>query len=40
MIAVPVAEIDLAAQLSHDQRLQAEGWSGLVLASLFVPQLG
>ncbi|WP_313318303.1 dermonecrotic toxin domain-containing protein [Pseudomonas sp.] len=40
MIAVPVAEIDLAAQLSHDQRLEAEGWSGLVLASLFVPQLG
>ncbi|QHG66367.1 dermonecrotic toxin domain-containing protein [Pseudomonas putida] len=40
MIAVPVAQIDTAAQAEHDRRMVAEGWAGLTLASLFVPQLG
>jgi len=40
MIAVPVAQIDAAAQAEHDRRIAAEGWAGLTLASLFVPQLG
>lgn len=40
MIAVPVAEIDTATQAEHDRRMAAEGWAGLTLASLFVPQLG
>lgn len=40
MIAVPVAQIDTAEQAEHDRRMAAEGWSGLTLASLFVPQLG
>ncbi|NQD76388.1 dermonecrotic toxin domain-containing protein, partial [Pseudomonas sp. CM27] len=40
MIAVPVAQIDSAAQAEHDRRIAAEGWAGLTLASLFVPQLG
>lgn len=40
MIAVPVADIDTAARADHDRRMAAEGWAGLTLASLFVPQLG
>ncbi|MGJ7551987.1 dermonecrotic toxin domain-containing protein [Pseudomonas alloputida] len=40
MIAVPVAQVDAAAQAEHDRRMAAEGWAGLTLASLFVPQLG
>lgn len=40
MIAVPVGAIDAAVRADHDRRLAAEGWEGLTLASLFVPQLG
>ncbi|MFV3288627.1 NEL-type E3 ubiquitin ligase domain-containing protein [Pseudomonas sp. NY11955] len=40
MIAVPVARLDREVQRQHDQRLAAEGWALLSLASFFVPGLG
>ncbi|MDH1571727.1 NEL-type E3 ubiquitin ligase domain-containing protein [Pseudomonas sp. GD03746] len=40
LIAVPVARLDRAVQREHDQRLAAEGWTLLNLASFFVPGLG
>ncbi|HDS1819189.1 TPA: hypothetical protein QEM96_003872 [Pseudomonas putida] len=40
MIAVPVARLDREVQRAHDQRLAAEGWALLNLASFFVPGLG
>lgn len=40
MIAVPVARLDREVQRQHDQRLAAEGWALLNLASFFVPGLG
>lgn len=40
MIAVPVARIDREVQRAHDERLAAEGWALLNLASFFVPGLG
>ncbi|ATP51021.1 hypothetical protein CR512_17290 [Pseudomonas putida] len=40
MIAVPVARLDRGVQRAHDERLAAEGWLLLNLASFFVPGLG
>ncbi|MBF4211613.1 hypothetical protein EI533_28505, partial [Pseudomonas donghuensis] len=40
LIAVPVARLDREVQRVHDQRLAAEGWALLNLASFFVPGLG
>ncbi|WEL57365.1 NEL-type E3 ubiquitin ligase domain-containing protein [Pseudomonas kermanshahensis] len=40
MIAVPVARLDREVQRAHDERLAAEGWVLLNLASFFVPGLG
>jgi hypothetical protein len=40
MIAVPVARLDRELQRAHDERLAAEGWALLNLASFFVPGLG
>jgi len=40
MIAVPVARLDREVQRQHDERLEAEGWALLNLASFFVPGLG
>ncbi|WP_264312661.1 NEL-type E3 ubiquitin ligase domain-containing protein [Pseudomonas putida] len=40
MIVVPVARLDREVQRAHDERLVAEGWALLNLASFFVPGLG
>ncbi|QXI36254.1 NEL-type E3 ubiquitin ligase domain-containing protein [Pseudomonas xantholysinigenes] len=39
-IAVPAAAIDRKLQREHRRRLEAEGWTLLGLASLFIPTLG
>jgi hypothetical protein len=39
-LIMPVASLDRAVQVLHEQRLQAEGWALLGFASLFVPALG
>lgn len=40
VIATPVAQLDLALQQAHDERLIAGGWFLVGLAGLFVPALG
>ncbi|MFT0519744.1 NEL-type E3 ubiquitin ligase domain-containing protein [Pseudomonas faucium] len=40
MIAPPVAQLDRQAQAQHDKRLQAEGWTVLGIAGLYVPAVG
>lgn len=40
MIAVPVARLDREVQRKHDERLVAEGWALLNVASFFVPGIG
>lgn len=40
MIAMPVAEFDREVQRQHEQRLAAEGWGLLTLASFLVPVVG
>ncbi|NIE73150.1 hypothetical protein F3J45_01550 [Pantoea sp. Ap-967] len=39
-LIMPVASLDRAVQAQHEQRLEAEGWALLGMASLFVPALG
>ncbi|WP_313643781.1 NEL-type E3 ubiquitin ligase domain-containing protein [Pseudomonas sp.] len=39
-LLMPIARLDRAVQAAHEQRLIAEGWTLLGMASLFVPALG